>query len=249
MLAAALEHRRDSGRLSIAADLDAVESPKGTEHKVLFLVTKRPLGPADRSELRPGTCVELIPSNYSSNSNLLLGNIVPFLRGRPHRREEEANDTEEERSLSVMIYQGLPATTKSYTVRPLVSMVNMVRQFGACTRTVKVEFWPSLLGMKGAVHIRFSGVKEEETDSADVQPQRELSRNHHKSKDENDNPNLLGAKMEGEGSNDPSADRDADMGEIGCEDRFRLPVLNASQRKAARSFLSAQDGSIVLVQG
>ena len=139
-----------------------------------------------------------------------------------------ARDFDEERVnqkrilLMVFAQFGELPSCGSWRIRPVTGLISNLRQFEACTNAQRVPFLHALLGHKGASHIRFKD--DNDTHGSDE--------NEDEKKEED-------VRKTNSDSEDPVAD----------DEVFRLPLLNATQESASRTFLRSPPSSITVIQG
>lgn len=131
------------------------------------------------------------------------------------------------KSFSVMVFKKASiSTTGLWDVVPIASLLTEQRMFEACqnffTGFKSIPFLFPLLGGKGPSHLRF----QEDDDGEMYAVQAENGHQAH----------LEEEKQEGNSSKS-------------LQEIFRVPPLNETQEKAARSFLGAEEDTITLVQG
>jgi AAA domain len=131
------------------------------------------------------------------------------------------DDMISEKKIGVMIFSGNIPRTADWVLTPLTNLISQQRMYEACTSkdTTKVPFLHPLLGGKASTHTRF----DEGPDGSTAEAARQ------------DDP----GQEEGD--------------EIVPWEKvrkvFSIPQLNATQERAARSYLRAEANTITLVQG
>lgn len=132
--------------------------------------------------------------------------------------------------------------TLSFRAVFLVTLISYQRQMDACLRQAKVSFMPKLLGQKNATHIRFNDSSDDEEDEeivGDVDEEHQIQEGFYVDDGE-------------DGTTDNTTDVDEEEEEesknilAGLLDK--LPKLNPTQERAAKSFLDSRN-SLQLVQG
>ena len=210
--------------------VDGLESPKFSTHAVVLVQPQRLLKVDERMETKPGTFVQLIPTDGGGLGDVILGNIVGFSRKKLENEGDNAPD-----SIPIMVYQGRPATGTAFRLRTVASLLNTARQFAACMEMVPVEFWPSLIGLKEAVHTRFVDDPDSGTDDQNGCPNQYTPSDNETSKS-----TCTRKKHRIDSDADSATERNG---------QFILPCLNESQHRAAESFLRSKEGTLSLVQG
>eukprot|EP00985_Skeletonema_marinoi_P000799 scaffold301_cov134-Skeletonema_marinoi.AAC.3 len=123
----------------------------------------------------------------------------------------------------------------------LVTLISYQRQMDACLRQSKVPFMPKLLGQKNATHIRFNDSSDDEEDEeivCDIDEEHQIQEGFYVDEGE-------------EGATDNTAEDDDDEVEsrnVLAALLDKLPKLNHTQERAAKSFLDSRN-SLQLVQG
>jgi hypothetical protein len=220
-------NRRKPPTDSIRVHLESTEERKKTGNLVLTFEKSDASGSFSLKELynmRPGGCFLIVPPGCSSNyygDSSVLGSVVPQFN---HDREKQNN------AVSLMVFRkgALPngVEQQDWTIVPLTTLISEMRQFEACTRASQVAFLPTLLAWKESTHTRFDNGSDYEDDD-DCQEEEKKD------------------------------DKEVEVEESVCENisatpmhvPFRLPALNATQERAAKTFLESPPSTLSLVQG
>ena len=235
--------------------------------------------PKELYEMRPGNCFLIVapppkdgnPSsssttNSSSSSLLVLASVVPTPKFNP--------DEDSKQSVKLMVFQKdflLPTSNNAdidddednddnndWSIYPLTTLVREMRQFEACTREKNVAFLPKLWNAKQPTHIRFSDSDESDNDNnnnTDVLQEEPASLDvwNGDVDDEDDNDNdVEDGSADGIDEQNSSAFQNLSRKTDKKRNRkgsFRLPLLNATQSRAAENFLKSPTGTLSLVQG
>ncbi len=123
----------------------------------------------------------------------------------------------------------------------LVTLISYQRQMDACLRQAKVPFMPKLLGQKNATHIRFDNSDDEEDEEivCNVDEEHQIQEGFYVDDGE-----------DGTTDNTTTEDEDDEEESSNCLVALldKLPELNHTQERAAKSFLESRN-SLQLVQG
>mmetsp|Transcript_33667 Transcript_33667/g.50511 ORF Transcript_33667/g.50511 Transcript_33667/m.50511 type:complete len:952 (-) Transcript_33667:47-2902(-) len=122
----------------------------------------------------------------------------------------------------------------------LVTLISYSRQMDASLRMAKVPFMPKLLGQKNATHIRFNDSSDDEEDEeivCDIDEEHQIQEGFYVDEGE-------------EGTTDNTEDDDDEVESRNSLAALldKLPKLNPTQERAAKSFLDSRN-SLQLVQG
>ena len=210
--------RIPSERGGIEMDFLSNERMRGSEHLVYFFQAKRDLSPEMKSNLRPGTVVELMPAGHRSIENIVLGNVVRYTQ----RDSRDSDDSEVGRQVSIMIYNKAGEKFEDgVRLVPLDSLLNLTRQFDVCT-TGNNDLNGEVLGVRnqGRVHTIFS--HSESSDDEEKQEIIEIERSDDKysvpSSDSSDDSSSCS-------HSDCSSDEDSNDIEVINEDQSELKEL------------------------
>eukprot|EP00986_Skeletonema_menzelii_P018358 scaffold26630_cov145-Skeletonema_menzelii.AAC.7 len=121
----------------------------------------------------------------------------------------------------------------------LVTLISYQRQMDACLRQAKVPFMPKLLGQKNATHIRFNDSSDDEEDEeivCDIDEEHQLQEGFYVD------------DIEDGTTDNTTEDEDDESRNCLVALLDRLPELNPTQERAAKSFLDSRN-SLQLVQG
>lgn len=195
--------------------------------------------PSELYELKPGCVVEVIFRDESSRMRSILTNITPMFGGSDGQVVALSAYGMED----VMQYFH---DDMDFFLLPVATLISEQRQFTACYERPKVNFISKLMGMKTASHIRFD----------DSDNESESVKDEHK----NDQNLLLGEREVSIGDKNDlveekkESDSETMSHDFHEDDRvhlssIKLPTLNATQEKAAFSYLNGPRDNLFLVQG
>lgn len=154
---------------------------------------------------------------------------------------QSSSSSEEEDDIQFNGSGGKGNNNTVFYATALTTLIAQVRQMEACLRMVKVSFMNKLLGHKGATHIRFGDSSDEEEEEEVVGEVSGLQEGFYVEEEGVDS--LL---EEGEEEEDG---RGSGSGGSLVGLLAKIPTLNQTQERAARSFLGSPKESLILVQG
>lgn len=180
------------------------EKMRGSAHFVYFFQAKRDLTPDMKSKLRPGTVVELMPIGHHSMENMVLGNVVRYNQ----KGVADLDEVEVSRQISIMIYNKSGENFEDgVRLVPLDSLLNLTRQFDACTNGNN-DLNGEILGFrqKRSVHTFFTGTEysEDENDHEVIEIDDD---------DDDDNEESTDASSEDDTTDDDESDDTDDVAE------------------------------------
>ena len=228
-------------------------SSKYTRPGSVFLLSQRQLSRQQQQQQRRGKIRDEEDNNSSTS---VLACIMPSYQSRSKNSKGDDSNT-----LSLMIFnrdsidlrqlsEGNGEDTNNTTKETLslravflVTLISYQRQMDACLRQAKVPFMPKLLGQKNATHIRFNDSSDDEDDEeivCDIDEEHQIQEGFYVDDGE-----------DGTTDNTTDVDDDDDVASknnslAGLLDK--LPKLNPTQERAAKSFLESRN-SLQLVQG
>jgi len=203
----------------IRVSLKSMETRKEPGHVVFCFEKNTPLTNRELYDIRPGCCFEILPPGATSIERSLLSCVTSSTR------DFEEERTQQTRILLMVFapFGDLPSDGQ-WRIRPVTAMISNLRQFEACTNAKSVPFLHALLGRKGATHTRFEHSDHNSDTDTDT----------YESSDDHE---------------DEKKEEDAIIIDDGTDKVFTLPILNATQESASRTFLRSQPGAITIVQG
>lgn len=216
-------HHRHSSSDGFLVRLVSLEQRDKSGHTILSFCQEKPFTPDQMDSLRTGTvfACNLLAAAAGTSPSVSTSVLGSIL---PSSRDEII----EQRKFALMIFVNSPIqpakpSSVEWELTPLTNLVTQQRMFEACSSTsmVKIPFLHPLLGSKASTHTRFS----EDDDGKTVSEIR-------KRKETPDEENV-----------DPLVPLEV------VREVFSIPGLNATQEKAATSFLHSEANTISLVQG
>lgn len=229
-------------------------SSKYTRPGSVFLMSQNQQ--SQRQQQRRGKIKDEEDNNSSSS---ILACIVPSYQSRSKNSKGDDSNT-----LSLMIFNrdgndlrqlsdsngeddtnnSTKETIFSFRAVFLVTLISYQRQMDACLRQAKVPFMPKLLGQKNATHIRFNDSSDDDEEDEEIVF------------DINEEHQIQEGFYVDDGEDDGTTDNTADVEDDDVESKNnslaglldKLPKLNPTQERAAKSFLDSRN-SLQLVQG
>ena len=244
------EKRIPSEKGGIEMDFLSIETMRNSEHFVFIFQAKENFGPETKSNLRPGTVVELMPVGQRSMENIVLGNVVRYTQ----RVSRFVDDSEEGPKVSIMIYSEYSKAKKKLKggVRLVLfdSLLNLTRQFDACTTGCN-DLNGEILGVRKdileVINDGQTGLKELQN-GAPIKEEEPLEQRSCPCTSESvqyppQQPPAV------DNANKREVLEDAMDGNALAAFGYQVARLNPTQQKAAKTFLDSSKERISIVQG
>jgi superfamily I DNA and/or RNA helicase len=240
------------------------ERMRGSEHFVFIFQAKENIRPETKSNLKPGTVVELMPAGQHSIKKIVLGNVVRCTQ-RKHivhgnvvrctqRDSRDADDSEEGLKVSIMIYSEYSKAKKKLKggVRLVLfdSLLNLTRQFDACT-TGYNDLNGEILGVREDI---LEVINDSHTELKELQNKALI--NEEEPLEQRSGPYTSESVQDP--PQEPSANDNSNKSEVLKDELdgnalsafgYHVPRLNPTQQKAAKTFLDSSKERISIIQG